>query len=68
MARPGIIRACAVSGSTTGCRRSPSARARRWSGIAGARLVVLPGRGHATALYHPRAKPSIESFLAEPAR
>jgi pimeloyl-ACP methyl ester carboxylesterase len=38
------------------------------SGIAGARLVVLPGRGHATALYHPRAKPSIESFLAEPAR
>jgi pimeloyl-ACP methyl ester carboxylesterase len=37
------------------------------SGIPGARLLLLPGRGHATALYHPRAKPAIEAFLAESA-
>jgi pimeloyl-ACP methyl ester carboxylesterase len=36
------------------------------SGIAGARLVMMTGRGHATALYDPRLKPAIAAFLAEP--
>jgi len=38
------------------------------AGIAGARLVLLPGRGHVTALYDPRLKPAIAAFLAEPPR
>jgi pimeloyl-ACP methyl ester carboxylesterase len=38
------------------------------SGIAGARLLLLPRRGHATALWDPRAKPAIEAFLNEPAQ
>ena len=37
------------------------------SGISGARLLLLPGRGHASALYDPRLKPAIAAFLAEPA-
>lgn len=37
------------------------------SGITGARLLLLPGRGHASALYDPRLKPTIAAFLAEPA-
>jgi pimeloyl-ACP methyl ester carboxylesterase len=36
------------------------------SGIAGARLVLLTGRAHASALYDPRLKPAIAAFLAEP--
>jgi pimeloyl-ACP methyl ester carboxylesterase len=36
------------------------------SGIAGARLLLLPGRGHLTALYDPRLKPAIERFLGSP--
>jgi pimeloyl-ACP methyl ester carboxylesterase len=36
------------------------------SGIAGAGLLPLPGRGHLTALYDPRLKPAIERFLASP--
>jgi hypothetical protein len=36
------------------------------SGIPGARLLLLPGRGHVTALYDPRLKPAIAAFLAEP--
>jgi pimeloyl-ACP methyl ester carboxylesterase len=36
------------------------------SGIAGARLILLPGRGHASALFDPRLKPAIAAFLAEP--
>jgi pimeloyl-ACP methyl ester carboxylesterase len=36
------------------------------SGIPGARLLLLPGRGHASALYDPRLKPAIAAFLAEP--
>jgi pimeloyl-ACP methyl ester carboxylesterase len=38
------------------------------SGIPGGRLLLLPGRGHVTALYDPRLKPAIAAFLAEPAR
>jgi pimeloyl-ACP methyl ester carboxylesterase len=38
------------------------------SAIPGARLVLFPGRGHATALFDPRLKPAIAAFLAEPAR
>jgi pimeloyl-ACP methyl ester carboxylesterase len=38
------------------------------SGIPDARLVLLPGRGHATALFDPRMKPAIAAFLAEPTR
>ncbi len=38
------------------------------SGIPDARLVLHPGRGHATALFDPRSKPAIAAFLAEPAR
>ena len=38
------------------------------SGIPDARLVLLPGRGHATALFDPRMKSAIAAFLAEPAR
>ncbi|QIS13887.1 alpha/beta fold hydrolase [Nocardia arthritidis] len=37
------------------------------SGIPGARLVLLPGRGHASALFDPRLKRAIASSLAEPA-
>jgi pimeloyl-ACP methyl ester carboxylesterase len=37
------------------------------SSIPGARLLLLPGRGHLTALWDPRAKPAIAAFLAEPA-
>ena len=37
------------------------------SGITGARLLLLPGRGHASALYDPRLKPAIAAFLAGPA-
>ncbi len=36
--------------------------------IPNARLVLLRGRGHLTALYDPRLKPAIAAFLAEPAR
>jgi 4-hydroxy-4-methyl-2-oxoglutarate aldolase len=36
------------------------------SGIPGARLLLFPGRGHASALYDPRLKPAIAAFLAEP--
>jgi pimeloyl-ACP methyl ester carboxylesterase len=36
------------------------------SGIPDAQLVLLPGRGHATALYDPRMKRAIAAFLAEP--
>jgi pimeloyl-ACP methyl ester carboxylesterase len=36
------------------------------SGITGARLLLLPGRGHASALYDPRLKPAIAAFLAQP--
>jgi pimeloyl-ACP methyl ester carboxylesterase len=36
------------------------------SGIPGARLLLLAGRGHVTALYDPRLKPAIAAFLAEP--
>jgi pimeloyl-ACP methyl ester carboxylesterase len=36
------------------------------SGIAGAHLLLLPGRGHLTALYDPRLKPAIERFLGFP--
>jgi pimeloyl-ACP methyl ester carboxylesterase len=36
------------------------------SGIAGARLLLLPGRDHLTALYDPRLKPAVERFLADP--
>ncbi len=35
-------------------------------GIAGARLLLLPGRGHLTALYDPRLKPAIERCLGSP--
>jgi pimeloyl-ACP methyl ester carboxylesterase len=38
------------------------------SGITGARLLLLPGRGHFSALYDPRLKPAIAAFLAEPGR
>ncbi|MBT2232490.1 alpha/beta fold hydrolase [Nonomuraea sp. NEAU-A123] len=38
------------------------------SGIPDARLVLLPGRGHATALFDPRMKSAISAFLAEPTR
>jgi pimeloyl-ACP methyl ester carboxylesterase len=38
------------------------------SGIPDARLVLLPGRGHATALFDRRTKPAIAAFLAEPTR
>ena len=37
------------------------------SGIPGARLLLLPGRGHVSALYDRRLKPAIAGFLAEPA-
>jgi pimeloyl-ACP methyl ester carboxylesterase len=33
------------------------------AGIPGARLLLLPGRGHFTALYDPRLKPAIAAFL-----
>jgi pimeloyl-ACP methyl ester carboxylesterase len=36
------------------------------SGIPDARLVMFPGRGHATALFDRRLKPAIAAFLAEP--
>ncbi|AYF74368.1 alpha/beta fold hydrolase [Nocardia yunnanensis] len=36
------------------------------SGIAGARLLLMPGRGHTTALYDPRLKAAIAAFLAQP--
>jgi hypothetical protein len=36
------------------------------SGIAGARLLLLPGRGHLTALYDPRLKPAIAASWAPP--
>jgi pimeloyl-ACP methyl ester carboxylesterase len=35
------------------------------AGITGARLLLLPGRGHASALYDPRLKPAIEAFLED---
>ena len=35
------------------------------SGITGARLLLLPGRGHLSALYDPRLKPAIEAFLED---
>ncbi|WP_327048383.1 alpha/beta hydrolase [Microbispora sp. NBC_01189] len=38
------------------------------SGIPDARLVLLPGRGHATALFDPRMKSAIAAFFAEPTR
>jgi pimeloyl-ACP methyl ester carboxylesterase len=38
------------------------------AGIPGARLLMLPGRGHFSALYDPRLKPAIAAFLASPAR
>jgi pimeloyl-ACP methyl ester carboxylesterase len=38
------------------------------SGIPGARLLLLPGRGHQGAMWDRRVKPAIEAFLAEPAR
>lgn len=38
------------------------------AGIPDARLVLLPGRGHATALFDRRTKPAIEAFLAEQTR
>jgi pimeloyl-ACP methyl ester carboxylesterase len=38
------------------------------AGLPDARLLILPGRGHFTALYDPRLKPAIEAFLAEPDR
>jgi pimeloyl-ACP methyl ester carboxylesterase len=38
------------------------------SGIPDARLVLLPGRGHATVLFDPRMKAAITAFLAEPIR
>jgi hypothetical protein len=31
-------------------------------------LLLLPGRGHFSALYDPRLKPAIAAFLAEPGR
>lgn len=34
------------------------------AGIGGARLLMLPGRGHFSALYDPRLKPAIAAFLA----
>jgi pimeloyl-ACP methyl ester carboxylesterase len=37
------------------------------AGIPGARLLLLPGRGHFTALYDRRLKPAIAALLAEPA-
>jgi pimeloyl-ACP methyl ester carboxylesterase len=37
------------------------------AGIAGARLLLLTGRGHFSALYDPRLKPAIAALLAEPA-
>ena len=37
------------------------------AGIPGARLLLLPGRGHASALYDPRLKPAIAAFIDEPA-
>jgi pimeloyl-ACP methyl ester carboxylesterase len=37
------------------------------SGLPDARLVLLPGRGHLSALYDRRLKPAIAAFLAEPA-
>jgi pimeloyl-ACP methyl ester carboxylesterase len=36
------------------------------AGIPGARLLLLPGRGHFTALYDRRLKPAIAALLAEP--
>jgi pimeloyl-ACP methyl ester carboxylesterase len=33
------------------------------SGITGAQLLLLPGRGHLTALWDRRAKPAIQAFL-----
>jgi pimeloyl-ACP methyl ester carboxylesterase len=36
------------------------------AGIRDARLVMLPGRGHQSALWDRRVKPAIEAFLAEP--
>jgi pimeloyl-ACP methyl ester carboxylesterase len=36
------------------------------AGILGARLLMLPGRGHFSALYDPRLKPAIAAFLAAP--
>ena len=38
------------------------------AGLPDARLLILPGRGHFTALYDPRLKPAIEAFLAGPDR
>jgi pimeloyl-ACP methyl ester carboxylesterase len=38
------------------------------AGIPDARLVLLPGRGHASALFDRRTKPVIAAFLAEPPR
>jgi pimeloyl-ACP methyl ester carboxylesterase len=32
------------------------------AGITGARLLLLRGRGHLSALYDPRLKPAIEAF------
>ena len=36
------------------------------SGIPGARLLLLSGRGHATALFDRRMKPAVAAFLDEP--
>ena len=55
-----------VAGGTrgTGSYRLSLVRATA-SGIAGARLLLLPGRGHLTALYDPRLKPAIERCLGQ---
>ncbi|MCM6775241.1 alpha/beta hydrolase [Nocardia sp. CDC159] len=37
-------------------------------GISGARLVMLHGRGHITALYDPRLRRAVAEFLADPIR
>jgi pimeloyl-ACP methyl ester carboxylesterase len=38
------------------------------AGIPNGRLVLLPGRGHASTLYDPRMKSAIDAFLTEPIR
>jgi pimeloyl-ACP methyl ester carboxylesterase len=38
------------------------------AGLPDARLLLLRGRGHATALFGPRLRPAIAAFLAEPGR
>jgi pimeloyl-ACP methyl ester carboxylesterase len=38
------------------------------SGIPGARLLLLPGRGHQGAMWDRRVRPAVEALLAEPVR